>query len=130
MFLGTNCWPKLPADRLPGAFSILQTGEILTVRAPREGEEWMRSSVREEEQRWSVLNSQMAVLTVSKTTPDRMMLNQLEALVHPTQFLEHLRKTMPMSESQLDMVTAMHEAMFCRLNALEMLHKGGGGREQ
>jgi hypothetical protein len=32
---------------------------------------------------------------------------------------------MAMSEAQLDMMTAMHEAMFCRLNALEMLHKGG-----
>jgi hypothetical protein len=115
----------LPADRLPGAFSISQTGEILTVRAPREGKEWMRSSVREEEQRWAILNSQMAVLTVLKTTPDRMMLDQLEALVQPTQFLEHLQKTMPMSEAQLDMVAAMHEAMFHRLNALEMLHKGG-----
>jgi uncharacterized iron-regulated protein len=30
-----------------------------------------------------------------------------------------------MSEAQLDTVTAMHEAMFHRLNALEMLHKGG-----
>jgi hypothetical protein len=63
-------------------------------------------------------------LTVLKTTPDRMMLDQLEALLQPTQFLEHLRKTMPTSEAQLDMVTAMHEAMFRRLNALEMLQKG------
>jgi hypothetical protein len=30
-----------------------------------------------------------------------------------------------MTEGQLDMVSAMHEAMFRRLNALEMLHKGG-----
>jgi hypothetical protein len=69
----------------------LQTGEILTVRAPREGEEWMRSSAREEEQRWAVLNSQMAVLTVWRTTPDMMMLDQLEPLVQLTQVLEHLQ---------------------------------------
>jgi hypothetical protein len=67
----------------------------------------------------------MAVLASSKTTPDRMMLDQLEALVQPTQFLEHLRKTMPMTEGKLDMVLAMHEAMFPQLNALKMLHKGG-----
>jgi hypothetical protein len=97
----------------------------LTVRAPREGEEWMRANAREDEQRWAVLNSAMAVLSSSKTTPDRMMLDQYEALVQPTQFLEHLRKTMPMSEAQLDMVSSMHECMFRRLNALEMLHKGG-----
>jgi hypothetical protein len=65
------------------------------------------------------------VIASSKTTPDRMMLDQLEALVQPTQFLEHLRKKMPMTEGQLEMVSAMHEAMFRRLNTLEMLHKGG-----
>jgi hypothetical protein len=54
-----------------------------------------------------------------------MMLDQLEALVQPTQFLEHLRKTMSMTEGQLDMVSAMHEAIFRQINALEMLHKGG-----
>jgi hypothetical protein len=124
----TNCWPELPADRLQGVFSISQTGEILTVRAPREGEEWMRANAREDEQRWAVLNSAMAVLSSSKTTPDRMMLDQYEALVQPTQFLEHLRKTMSMSEAQLDMVSSMHECMFRRLNALEMLHKGGAAR--
>jgi hypothetical protein len=32
---------------------------------------------------------------------------------------------MPMTESQLDMITTMHEVMFWRLNALEMLFKGG-----
>jgi hypothetical protein len=121
----TNCWPELPADRLQGVFSISQTGEILTVRAPREGEEWMRANAREDEERWAVLNLAMAVLSSSKTTPDRMMLDQYEALVQPTQFLKHLRKMMPMSEAQLDMVSSMHECMFRRLNALEMLHKGG-----
>jgi hypothetical protein len=45
--------------------------------------------------------------------------------VHPTQFLEHLRKTMPMSEPQLDMISSMHKSMLRRHNALEMLHKGG-----
>jgi hypothetical protein len=54
-----------------------------------------------------------------------MMLEQFEALVQPTQFLEHLRKTMLMTKAQLDMITVMHEALFCRLNALEMLYKGG-----
>jgi hypothetical protein len=67
----------------------------------------------------------MAVLASSKTTPYRMMLDQLEALVQTTQFLEHLRKTLPMTEGQLDMVSAMHKVMFRQLNALEMLHKGG-----
>jgi hypothetical protein len=87
----------------------------------------MRASPREDQQRWGLLNSTMAVLASSKTTPDRMMLDQLEALVQPTQFLEHLRKTMPMTEGQLDIVSAMHEAMFRQLNALQMLHKGGQG---
>jgi hypothetical protein len=67
----------------------------------------------------------MAVLASSKTTPDRMMLEQYEALVQPTQFIELLCKTMPMTEAQLDMFTTMHDSMFRRLNALEMLHKGG-----
>jgi hypothetical protein len=119
----SNCWPELPGDRVPGVFSISQTGEILTIRSPKEGEEWMRANPQEDQQRWGLLNSTMTVL--AKTTPDRMMLDQLEALVQPTQFLEHLRKTMPMTEGQLDMVSAMHEAMFRQLNALEMLHKGG-----
>jgi hypothetical protein len=120
-----SCWPKLPADRLQGVFSISQTGEILMVRAPRDGEDWMRLNQREEDQRWAVLNETLAVLASAKTTNEKMMLEQFEALVQPTQFLEHLRKTMPMTEAQLDMVTTMHESMFCRLNALEMLHKGG-----
>jgi uncharacterized membrane protein YgcG len=54
-----------------------------------------------------------------------MMLEQLESLVQPTQFLEYLRKTMPMSEDQLDMIKTMHDTMMRRLNALEVLHKGG-----
>jgi hypothetical protein len=54
-----------------------------------------------------------------------MMLEQYEALVQPTPFIELLRKTMPMSEAQLDMFTTMHDSMFRRLNALEMLHEGG-----
>jgi uncharacterized membrane protein YgcG len=121
----SNCWPELPGNRVPGVFSISQTGEILTIRSPQEGEEWMRANPREDKQRWGLLNLTMAVLASSKTTLDRMMLDQLEALVQPTQFLEDLRKTMPMTEGQLDMVSAMHEAMFRRLKALEMLHKGG-----
>jgi hypothetical protein len=120
-----SCWPELPAHHLQGVFSISQTGEILTVRAPRDGEDWMRLNQREEDQRWAVLNATMAVLASAKTTSEKMMLEQFEALVQLTQFLEHLRKTMPMTEAQLDMVTTMHKSMFCRLNALEMLHKGG-----
>jgi hypothetical protein len=112
-------------DRAQGIFSIVQTGEILTVRAPYDGEDWMRLNQREDEQRWGLLNTTIAVLAASKTTPDRMMFEQLEALLQPTQFLEYLRKTMPMTESQLDMITTMHEVMFRRLNALKMLYKGG-----
>jgi hypothetical protein len=122
-----SIWPEFPVDRVPGIFSVAQTGEILTVRAPRDGEEWMRSNPRQEEQRWSVLNSQIAVLSASRTASDRMMLDQFESLVQPTQFLEHLRKTMPMNEAQLDMVTTMHETMATRLNALEVFYKGGQG---
>jgi hypothetical protein len=32
-------------------------------------------------------------------------------LVQPTQFLERLRKIMPMSEFQLNLVTTMHDMM-------------------
>jgi hypothetical protein len=85
----------------------------------------MRLNQLKDEQRWGLLNATIAVLEASKTTPDRMMLEQFEALVQPTQFLEYLRKTMPMTESQLDMITTMHEEMFRRLNALKMLYKGG-----
>jgi uncharacterized membrane protein YgcG len=104
---------------------LSQYGDILTVRALREGEEWMRLNPRHDEQRWAVLNSQIAVLAGSKLNTDKMMLEQLESLVQPTQFLEYLRKTMPMSEDQLDMITTMHDTMMQRLNALEVLHKGG-----
>jgi uncharacterized membrane protein YgcG len=120
----TSCWPVLPADRAQGTFLFAQTGEFLTVRASREGEEWIRLNQREDDQRWALLNLTMAVLSASKTTQDRMMLKQFEALVQQMQFLEHLRKTMPMTEAQLDMITVMHEALFRRLNALEMLYKG------
>jgi hypothetical protein len=53
----TNSWPELAADCVPGIFSFSQTGEILTVRAPRDGEEWMVHNPRQDEQRWSGLNS-------------------------------------------------------------------------
>jgi hypothetical protein len=53
------------------------------------------------------------------------MLEQFEALVQPIQFLDYIRKTMPMSETHLNMVTSMHETMMRRLNALEVLYKGG-----
>jgi hypothetical protein len=78
----------------------------------------MKLSQREDDQRWALLAS-------SKTTPDRMMLEQYETLVQPTQFIAQIRKTMPMSEIHLDMFTTMHDSMSRRLNALEMLHKGG-----
>jgi hypothetical protein len=124
-FWAASCWPELQADRLQGVFSISQTGEILMVRAPRDGKDWMRLNQLEEDQRWAVLNATMAVFASAKTTNEKIMLEQFEALVQPMQFLEHLRKTMPMTEAQLEMVTTMHESMFCRFNALEMLHKGG-----
>jgi hypothetical protein len=105
-----NCWPKLAADCVPGLF-LLSQYDVLTVWAPREGEEWMRLNPRHDKQRWAVLNSQIAVLSGSKVNADKMMLEQLESLVQPTQFLEYLRKTMPMSEDQLNMITTMHETM-------------------
>jgi hypothetical protein len=52
-----NCWPELAADCVPGLFSLSQYRDILTLRAPREGEEWMRLNPRHDEQRWVVLNS-------------------------------------------------------------------------
>jgi hypothetical protein len=70
----TNCWPVLPGDRMQGVFSFSQTGEVLTVRAPRDGEDWMKLSQREDDQRWGAINAAMAVLASSKTTLDRMML--------------------------------------------------------
>jgi hypothetical protein len=121
-----NCWPTMPADCVPGLFfSFSQTEEIFTIRAPRDGEEWMRLNPRQDQQRWAALNAQLAVLSSSRVYQDRTNLEQLESLVQPTQFLEHLRKTMPMSEAQLDMVSTMLETMTRRLNALEVLFKGG-----
>jgi hypothetical protein len=110
---------------MQGAFSFSQTGEVLTIRAPRDGEDWMKLSQREDDQRWGAINAAMAVLAASKSTSDRMMLEQYKALVQPTQFIELLRKTMPMSEIHLDMFTTKHDSMSRCLNALEMLHKGG-----
>jgi hypothetical protein len=69
----------------------------------------MRLNPRHDEQRWAVLNSQITVLAGSKVNTDKMMLEQLESLVQPTQFLEYLRKTMLMSEDQLDMIMMMHD---------------------
>jgi hypothetical protein len=85
----------------------------------------MRCNPREEEQRWCQWNSQIAMMSAGKDRTDKGILEQFESLVQPTQFLEHLRKTMPMSESQLDMVTSMHDVMYRRLNTLEVLFKGG-----
>jgi hypothetical protein len=68
----TNCWPILPGDRMQGIFSFLQSGEVLTVRAPRDAEDWMKLNPREDDQRWGAINAAMAVLASSKTTPDRM----------------------------------------------------------
>jgi hypothetical protein len=107
-----NCWPILPGDRMQGIFAFLQSREVLTVRAPRDGEDWMKLNPREDDQRWGAINAAMAVLASSKTTPDRMMLEQYEGLVQPTQFIELLRKTMPTTEAQLDMFTPMHDSMF------------------
>jgi hypothetical protein len=107
----TNCWPELAADCVPGMFSFSQTGEILSVRAPCDGEEWMVHNPCQVEQRWSGLNSQIAVLLASRVAADKTTLEQLELLVQPTQFLERLRKTMPMLEAQLDLVKIMHDMM-------------------
>lgn len=120
-----NMWPELPGDRIPGAFAVAQTGEILTVRGPRDGEDWLRQNQRQDEQRWSVLNSTIAVLSASRNMADRTMLEQFQSLVQPTQFLEHIRRTLPMSETHLDMISTMHETMTQRLNALDVLYKGG-----
>jgi hypothetical protein len=95
------------------------------VRAPRDGQDWMRYNPRQDEQRWSILNSTIAVLAASKNQPECMMLEQFESLVQPTQFLEFICKTVPLSDANLDMVTSMHETMLRRLNALEVLYKGG-----
>jgi hypothetical protein len=120
-----NCWPELPANRVPGIFAFLQMGEVLAVRSPQDGEDWMRLNPRHDEQRWSVLNSQMAVLAASRDQRDRMMLEQFDSLVQPTQYLEYLRKSLPMTDAHLDMVSTMHDTMMRRLNAREVLYKGG-----
>jgi hypothetical protein len=72
-----------------------------------------------------MFNATMLVLGSSRVQADRIMLEQLDSLVQPTQFLEFLRKTMPMNNAQLDMISAIHEAMFRRLNALDVLFRGG-----
>jgi hypothetical protein len=69
-----NCWPELPTDRIQGVSSIAQSGEILTVRTPRHGEDWMRLNPGKEEQRWSALKAQIAVLSLSKVAADRTTL--------------------------------------------------------
>jgi hypothetical protein len=120
-----NCWPDLPSDRIQGIFTFSQAGELLTVRAPRDEEDWMHLNPRHDEQRWSVFNSTIAVLTASRLATDRAILDQFELLVQPIQFLEQFRRTMPMTEIQLDMLTSMHERMMRRLNALDVFDKGG-----
>jgi hypothetical protein len=107
----TNCWPELAADCVPGMFSFLQTGEMLTVRVPQDREEWMVHNPRQDEQIWSGINSQISVLLASRVAADKTTLEQLKLLVQPTQFLERLRKIMPMSEFQLNLVTTMHDMM-------------------
>jgi copper oxidase (laccase) domain-containing protein len=120
-----NCCPVLLADRVSGVFSVAHTGELLTVRMLREGKEWMQCNLRQNDQRWAGLISIIAVLGISREQRDRQILEQFESLVQPTQFLEYLCKTMPMSEAQLDIVTTMHDTLQHRLNALEVLFKGG-----
>jgi hypothetical protein len=119
-----NCWPDLTTNRIQGIFAFLQAGELLTVRAPRDGEEWMRLNPRHNEQRWSVFNSTIAVLTASRLATDRAMLDQFEMLVQPIQFSEQFRRTMLMTEIQLNMLTSMHKTMMPRLNALDVFYKG------
>jgi hypothetical protein len=48
----TNCWPVLPGDRMQGIFSFSHSGEMLTLRALRDGEDWMKLNPREDDQRW------------------------------------------------------------------------------
>jgi hypothetical protein len=52
------------------------------------------------------------------------MLDQFESLIQPTQFLEHLRRTIPMSETLLDVLSSTRDLMLRSLNTLEMLYKG------
>jgi hypothetical protein len=91
---------------------------------PREGEEWMTLNPPQDEQRWIVHNCRMAVLAASPLPQIRMILEQCEFQVQPIQFLEHFRKTMPMTEAHLDLITTMHDSMVRRLNALEVFYKG------
>jgi hypothetical protein len=53
------------------------------------------------------------------------MLEQFDSLVQPTQYLEYLRKLLPMTDAHLDMVSTMHETMMRRLKPLKVLYKGG-----
>jgi hypothetical protein len=95
------------------------------VRATRDCEDWMSLNAREKEQRWNIFTSTMAVLSTSRKMKDRLTLEQLQSLVQPTQFLQQVRRTCPMSETQLDAVTSVHEMMLRRLDMLDVLHKGG-----
>jgi hypothetical protein len=85
----------------------------------------MRLNPRQDEQRWARHNSMMSYLSSSSFATDKMTLDQFESLVHPIQFLEHIRKTMPMLDGQLDMMMSMQVSMTRRLDALEVFHKGG-----
>jgi hypothetical protein len=123
-----SCYPQLPADRAPGLFAVASSGKILTIRTPRDWEDLIANNPRQDEQCWSLLNATIAVLTASKSPTDRAILEQFESLVQPTQFLEYIRKSLPMSEGHLDMVTVMHDRMTQRLNVLQVLYKGGRRR--
>jgi hypothetical protein len=85
----------------------------------------MRLNPQEDKQHWSMFNAKMSVLGSSRFQADRIMLEQLDSLVQQTQFLEFLPKTMPMNNTQRDMISAMHEAMFRRLIPLDVLFRGG-----
>jgi hypothetical protein len=86
----------------------------------------MRCNPRKEEQRWCQWNLQIAMMSAGKDRMDKGVLEQFKSLVQPTpQFLEHLRKTMPMSESQLNMMTSMYDVMYRWLTTLEVLFKDG-----
>jgi hypothetical protein len=85
----------------------------------------MRLNPRQDEQRWARHNSTMAYLSLSRIASDKMTLDQFESLVQPIQFLEHILKTMRISDGQLDIMTSMHVSMTRRLDALEVFHKGG-----
>jgi hypothetical protein len=124
-----TCWqvnlnvPELSIKRVAGFYAIPSLGR--SSRSGCQETEWMTLNPRHDKQRWSVLDSMIAVLSASRVVTDRTMLEQFEALVQPTHFLEFLGKTMPMSETHLDMVTSMHETMTQSLNTPEVLYKGG-----